>query len=46
MLILKAIDNGIACDCGVSDISPILQEIFYLKMVCTNTVLYLVYSIY
>ena len=24
------------------DISPILQEIFYLKMGCTNSVLYLV----
>ena len=28
------------------DISPILQEIFYLKMGCTNSILYLVYSIY
>ena len=51
MLILNAIDNGLACDCGVSRvlimtvISPILQEIFYLKMGCTNSVLYLVYSI-
>ena len=28
------------------DISPILQEIFSLKIGCTNSVLYLVYSIY
>ena len=50
MFILNVIDNGLACDCGVSrvfyDISLILQEIFYLKMGCTNSVLYLVYSIY
>ena len=49
MLMLNVIDNGLACDCGVSrvhDISLILQEIFYLKMGCTNSVLYLVYSIY
>ena len=28
------------------DISQILQEIFYLKKGCTNSALYLVYSIY
>ena len=48
MLILNVIDNGLACDCGVSrvfdyDISPILQEIFYLKMGCTHSVLNLAY---
>ena len=43
MLILTVIDNCLACD---YEISLILQEIFYLKMGCTNSVLYLVYSIY
>ena len=50
MLILNVIDNGLACDCGVSRVlimtSVILQEIFNLKMGCTNSVLYLVNSIY
>ena len=51
MLILNVIDNGLACDFGVSRVffimtSPILQEIFSLKMGFTNSVSHLVYSIY
>ena len=51
MLIVNAIDNGLACDFGVSrvfffDISPILQEIFSLKMGFTYSLSYFVYSIY
>ena len=51
MLILIAIDNGLTCDFVVNqgfdyDRSLILPEIFSLKTDCTNTVLYLVYSIY
>ena len=47
MLILNVIDNGLACDCGVSRVlimtlSPILPGIFYIKMGCTN----LVYEFY
>ena len=50
MLILNGLDNGVGCDCGVSralimtdyDISHILQEIFSLKIGCTNSVLHLV----
>ena len=45
MLILIAIDNGLACDCGVSRVLTmtyhrLLQEIFYLKMGCTNSVFF------
>ena len=51
MFILNVISNDLGCNYGVMlgfdyDISPILQEIFTLKMGCTNSVLYLVYDIY
>ena len=38
VLILNVIDNNLGCNYGDYDTSPILQEIFSLKMGCTNSV--------
>ena len=51
MLILNVIGNGLAFDCGVSRVlimtyHRFCKKIFSLKMGCTSSVLYLVYSIY
>ena len=51
MLISNAIDNGLACDCGVSRFlivtnHRLCKKYFRKKMGCTNSALYLVYRIY
>ena len=51
MLILNVTDNGLASDFGVSrglimTYHQLCKNLFYLKMGCTNRVLFLVYSIY
>ena len=50
MLILNVINNDLACDCAVSRVLIMtyhrFARLFSLKMGCTNSVLYLVYSNY